>query len=122
MDNAKFIFYREKEIYFIDYSNLKAEADFLQAIKITNSFREKVKASGKKDLLMLVDVSNSFISEQIFSDLKKSGQLSKDIVKRTAVVGVKGVKKTLLDIYNVFIPLKVKPFEDLEEAKNWLIS
>jgi hypothetical protein len=71
---------------------------------------------------MLVDVSNSFVSEQVFSDLKRSGQFSKDIIKRTAVVGVKGVKKTLLDIFNVFITLKANPFEDMEEAKNWLIS
>jgi hypothetical protein len=38
---AKFINYKGKEIYFIDYTNLKKTEDFLNAIKGTNAFREK---------------------------------------------------------------------------------
>jgi hypothetical protein len=122
MERASFINHKGKEIYFIDYTNLKLEEEFLAAIKSTNAFREKVKSSGKKDLLMLVDVSNSFVYGEVFSEIKRSGKLTKEITKKTAVVGITGAKKTLLDIANVFTSLNVKPFDNIEDAKEWLIK
>lgn len=121
MERGSFIVHNDKEIYFIDYTNLKQEEEFLEAIKSTNAFREKVKASGKKDLLMLVDVTNSYVYGQVFSEIKRSAKLTQDITRRTAVVGVTGVKKTLLDMMNAFTTLNVKPFDNIEEAKNWLV-
>jgi hypothetical protein len=111
-----------KEIYYIDYTNLKLEEEFLSAIKSTNAFREKVKASGKKDLLMLVNVTNSYIYGQAFAEIKRSGKLTQSITKRTAVVGMTGAKRTFLDIVNAFTSLNVKPFENIEEAKDWLVK
>ncbi len=87
--------HKGKEIYFIDYTNLKVEADFLAAIKSTNAFREKVKSMGKKDLLMLVDTTNSYVYGQAFAEIKRSGKLTQDITKRTAVVGITGAKKNI---------------------------
>lgn len=122
MDRGKFITHGGKEIYFIDYSNLKFEDEFLAAIKSTNDFREKVKASGKKDLLMLVDFTNSFVYGNAFSKIKESGKLTQSITKKTAVVGITGAKRTLLEIMNTITTLNVKPFDQLEDAKNWLIK
>ena len=122
MERAQFITYKGKEIYYIDYSNIKLEEEFLAAIRSTNSFREKVKASGKKDLLMLVNVSNSYVYGEAFSEIKRSGKLTQSITKKTAVVGITGAKKTFLDIVNVFTSLDVKPFDDIEVAKDWLVK
>jgi hypothetical protein len=44
----------------------------------------------------------------------------KPYFKASAVVGVKGGKKFLLDVFNRFSGLGVRPFDDIEEAKNWL--
>jgi hypothetical protein len=122
MEHAQFINHKGKEIYYIDYSNLKLEEEFLAAIKSTNAFREKVKASGKKDLLMLVNVTNSYVYGQAFAEIKRSGKLTQSITKRTAVVGITGAKKTFLDIVNVFTSLNVKSFESINEAKDWLVK
>jgi hypothetical protein len=96
MERGRFIYHREKEIYFIDYTNIMQEVEFLEAIKSTNAFREKVKASGKKDLLMLVDVTNSYVFGGVFAEVKKSAKLTQSITKKTAVVGILGAKKTFL--------------------------
>jgi len=122
MERAQFINHNGSEIYYIDYSNLKLEEEFLEAIKSTNAFREKVKASGKTDLLMLVNISNSYIYGQAFAEIKKSGKLTQSITKRTAVIGITGAKKTFLDIVNVFTSLNVKPFDNIDEAKDWLVK
>lgn len=121
MERGKFINHKGKEIYFIDYTNLKVEEEFLAAIRSTNSFREKVKQSGKRDLLMLVDFTNSYVYGNAFSEIKRSGKLTQDITKKTAVVGITGAKRALLDIINTVTSLKVKPFDDIEQAKNWLV-
>jgi hypothetical protein len=121
MERASFIIHKGKEIYFIDYTNIKLEDEFLDAIKSTNLFREKVKASGKKDLLMLVDISNSYVYGHAFTEMKRSGILTQGITKRTAVVGVSSTKKTLLEIMNAFTSLNIKSFESIDEAKNWLV-
>ena len=36
---ARFIDYKEKEIYYVDYSNNKTSKEFLEIIKPTNAFR-----------------------------------------------------------------------------------
>jgi len=122
MERGQFITHNGKEIYFIDYSNLKFEKDFLEAIHSTNEFRERVMASGKKDLLMLVDFTNSFVYGNAFSEIKRSGKLTQSITKRTAVIGITGAKKALLDIMNTITTLNVKPFDSLDDAMNWLIK
>jgi hypothetical protein len=122
MERGQFINHNGKEIYYIDYTNLKLEEEFLSAIKSTNAFREKVKASGKKDLLMLVNVTNSYVYGQAFAEIKRSGKLTQSITKRTAVVGITGAKRTFLDIVNAFTSLNVKSFENIEDAKDWLVK
>lgn len=121
MERGRFIYHREKEIYFIDYTNIMQEGEFLEAIKSTNAFREKVKASGKKDLLMLVDVTDSYVYGGVFTEVKRSAKSTQSITKKTAVVGISGAKKTFLDIVNAFTSLNVKPFNNIEEAKDWLV-
>lgn len=121
MERGSFITHKGKEIYFINYSNIKFEEEFLEAIRSTNAFREKVRNLGKKDLLMLVDVSDSYIYGQAFSEIKRSGKITQSLTKKTAVVGVTGAKKTFLDMVNIFTSLNVKAFDRIEEAKDWLV-
>lgn len=69
---------------------------------------------------MLVDVTNSYVYGQAFVEIKRSAKLTQDITKRTAVIGVTGAKKTLLDVMNAFTSLNVKSFDSIDAAKDWL--
>lgn len=121
-ERAKFENYKGKEIYYIDYSNLKTNEEFLEAIKETNAFRIKTKEQGKKDLLMLVNMNGSYVYGDVLKEIKRSGQETKPLTKKTAVVGITGSKKVLLNIINTVTNLSSKPFDNLEEAKEWLIQ
>jgi hypothetical protein len=85
-------------------------------------FREKTKAEGKRNLLMLVDVTGSFIYGEVLEEIKKAGKLTKDLTLKEAVVGVTGSKKILLKIVQSITRMNLKVFDTPEEAKNWLIS
>jgi hypothetical protein len=119
---AQLIQYKEKEIYFIDYSNIKTSEEFLKTIKETGAFREKVKAMGKKDLLILVDITDSYLNIEILDELKKAGRIIKDISMKEAIVGITGYKRILLQIIQTFTNLHFNVFNTTEEAKNWLIK
>ncbi len=74
---AEFINHEGKEIYYVNYANIESTQDFLKAIKSTNKFREENIQDKKKDLLMLVDITNSYVYGDILSELKRSGKLTK---------------------------------------------
>jgi hypothetical protein len=121
-NGARFIEYKGKEIYFVDYTHLKTPEEFLAVIKGTNAFREETKAKGKRNILMLVDVTGSYVYGEALDALKRSGKITKEITKKEAIVGITGAKKILLQIMQVFTGMQLRPFATLNEAKEWLIQ
>jgi hypothetical protein len=119
---AQFIEYKGQSIYYVDYSNIKTNDEFMSVIKQSNSFREKVKSEGRKNLLMLVDVSGSFVYGDVLTEIKKAGKITKEITLKEAVVGISGGKKILLKIVQSFTNMNLKVFDTLDEAKDWLVS
>ncbi len=119
---AQFINHKGKEIYFVDYSNIKNNDEFLKTIKETNEFREQLVSQGKKDLLMLVDVSGSYVYGEVLDAIKKAGRMTKAITRKEAVVGITGSKKILLQIVQTFTNMKLKVFDNPGDAKDWLVS
>ena len=119
---ASFIQYKEKEIYYVDYSNIKTNEEFLARIKQANAFREKIKAGGKRDLLMLVDITDSFVYGEVLEQIKNASKQTKELTAREAVVGVTGGKKILLKIVQTFSNMSLKIFDSVEDAKEWLVS
>ncbi|MBN2274759.1 MAG: hypothetical protein JXR41_00460 [Bacteroidales bacterium] len=120
-NGARFIEYKGKEIYFVDYTHIKKIEDFLSVIKGTNAFREETKALGKRNLLMLVDVTGSFVYGEALDALKKSGKITKEITKKEAIVGITGAKKILLQIARLFTGMQLQSFDTVDEAKEWLV-
>jgi len=119
---AQFIEYKGQTIYYVDYSNIKTNDEFMSVIKQSNSFREKAKSEGKKDLLMLVDVTGSFVYGDVLTEIKKAGKITKEMTLKEAVVGISGGKKILLKIVQSFTSMNLKVCDSIEEAKDWLIS
>ncbi|MHA2036067.1 MAG: hypothetical protein ACW98X_06510 [Promethearchaeota archaeon] len=114
----KWTTYKGKEILLDDYSNIMPE-QFPPLIKqITNLTFQ----SGKKDILLIVDVTGAYANKEAVSAFVESGNKSKVLLKKTAVVGITGVKKIFLNIVNKFTKLGVKPVATIEAAKEWLIK
>ena len=119
-NGARFIEHKGKEIYFVDYTNIKTKEKFLEVIKGTNAFREETKALGKRNVLMLVDLTGSYVYGETLDALKKAGKLTKEITKKEAIVGVTGAKKIMLKIAQMFTGMQLRPFDTIDQAKEWL--
>lgn len=114
----QWISYQGKEILFNDRSNLR-DQDIIdnstQAVDIAIQ-------SGKKDILYLVDNSNTIIVPHVKEHIKKKGKEISPYVKKTAVVGTNNAQKILLNVLSNLTGMNIHVFDDEVSAKDWLIK
>ncbi len=115
---VKFIEHKGKKIIFLDYSGFqyKDKDEFMGVLDYARKF---IFAAGK-DLLILVDVSNSYGDNEVIGKMKQDGKDEKHLVKKQAVVGITVFKELFLKTINLFTNIGIKPFGTLEQAKDWL--
>lgn len=119
-ERAKWITHKGKRIIYIDYTGLSSnkESEFIAAL---DEAKEFILTAGK-NLLVLVDVSDSYGNSSIVKRMKEDGELEKPFVHKEAVVGISGFKEMLLKGVKLFTKIDINPFKTLDEAKDWLIS
>ena len=114
----KWINYKGHEILLDDYTNIMPNQFAPLVERITNLTLQ----SGKKDILLIVDVTGAYANKEAVNAFSEAGKISKSLIKKTAVLGIKGVKKIFLNIVNKFTGLNAKPLNTIEEAKEYLIN
>ncbi len=116
--HMKSMTYKEKEILCIDYINLKGQ----EIVNLIPVVTQLMFDDYDKDLLLLIDLTNSFVNKETVDAFGESGKKVKPILKKTAVLGITGLKKVLLNTVNKISNAGAKAFTSDEEAKEWLIS
>ena len=119
-DHIKWIEYKGKQIIFVDYSNINDKNEYINRVEQFNNFLIK---QNKYDLLTIFDNRNSYISHnEMLLTIKKSAKIGKKYAKKTAAVGVSETQKIFIKTINLFSDLGLKPFNSMEEAKEWLVE
>jgi len=111
------ITYKGKEISYLDYRGMKLE-------EILKTIEEAGKSAllENKRRLQLSNLTGVFAVPEFMEKVKDAGKKTKHLTIKSAVVGVTGTKKLLLNTYNVFTGANMKAFDDEESAKEWLIK
>jgi len=112
--------YEGKKIIFLDYTGVSHHEEEM-FIKELDEVKNFILSQGD-NLLILVDVRNSYGSPKIINKMKEDGKIEKPFIKKQAVVGVSGMKEILLKGINLFTDINMKPFKTIEEAKNYLVN
>ncbi len=110
------------KIAYLDYRNLKKPEEF--KAKVGETF-ERIKyytENNIKDILILTDLTGSFIYGESQKHLKESTKMGRNFVKKSAVIGISGGKKILLNMINTFSGYQTRAFNTIEEAKDWLVK
>lgn len=110
--------YKGKEILYDDYRNLQAN----EFPPLVNAIYNLTLETGKKNLLIIVDVTDSYANKEAVEAFNIAAKDSKEITSKTAVLGITGLKKIFLNVVNKFSNIGAKPFDSIEEAKEWLIE
>ncbi len=119
-DRIRWIDHKETSILILDYSNFLNSDETISTIAEVNNYIKNLEVY---DILLLVDVRNSQANEKIVVDaLKQCAKVIKPYVKKAAVVGVTSKQEIILTVVNMFSNLGLKPFNTIDDAKDWLIS
>lgn len=109
-----------KKILVVDYRGCKSDKEMIavldQEVLIERGLTEKV--------LVLADFTNVHAGPDYMDAVKKAGkEVRNQKTARTALVGIHGVQKILVNAYISFTGDKnMASFPDQESAKSWLTS
>ena len=113
-----YIRYKGKKILFVDYTNCATIDAMLHLLD--DVVREYKKSTDK--FLVVNDFTNANASHEFVNFANKHKELFDEKTEKTAVLGITGLKKLLLNGYNVFVKKKQVPFNTKEEALEYLVS
>lgn len=115
---SKWIEYNGKAIFYQDFSNLffntKALQIELEEIKMI------VLSEPENSVLVLSNFSNTEITSSIMPVLNEASKLTKSHVRKTAAIGITGIKRTLGDMLSRITGQPIMYFSNETEAKEWL--
>ena len=109
--NGKKIFYQDFSQLFYTSAAVKAELAEVQEI---------VKAQPQNSVLVLTDMRDTNVDAELLPAMNAASAATKAYVKKTAVLGVTGIKQKLADLLTMITGQPLKYFDDIESAKRWL--
>lgn len=117
---SKWIEHKGKKILYQDFSGLlqnydEVKAEFLEV-------REVVKGQPFDSVLILSNFTGTTIAGDLMETLNESSRLTKDHIKKTAVIGVTSFKHRLADILIRLTGRPLKYFNSEKAAKDWLVK
>jgi len=72
--------------------------------------------------LRLVNISDTPATRRFTAYIRQLGKDTKHVSVKGAIVGITGAKKVLLSGYNRLLGGAMRPFDDEEAAKEYLVS
>ncbi len=126
MERVRWEDYKGKKILVIDYSELKAiKPEEKKCILDTIEKAIEVSASKKGGKILFLTIAiNSQADSDIMDALKGFAKFTADnnLVEKECVVGISSLQKILLSGVNLFSGGKLRPFDTLDQAREWLTS
>ena len=110
---GKKIFYQDFSQNFFNFAAVKEELDEVQKIVIDTPLNS---------VLVLSDFRDTTIAGDLLSAMNAASRATKAHVRKTAVLGVTGVKRQLGDLLTKLTGQPLKYFDNIEAAKNWLVE
>jgi len=113
-----FLTHKGKRILFVDYTQCKNTNEM---IKILEEVKKEYEKPGGQ-YLTLNDFTGTYGSSEFMNAASKHKELFDSKTIKTAVLGIYGIKKILLNGYNAFVKKKQMPFDTKEEALEYLVN
>jgi hypothetical protein len=125
MERVTWIEHKGKKILYVNYSKLMAaKPDQKQEILDTIKKARGIASGSAEKIRFLSDVTDARANTEVMNALKEFAAFTNanNKVEKECVVGVRGIQKILLSGINAFAKSKLVMFDDIEEAKDWLVE
>ena len=110
---GKKIFYQDFSKHFYNTAAVKTELVEVQKV---------VLAEPNNSVLVLSDMRDTNVGSDLLPVMNAASTATKNHVRKTAVLGVAGVKRKLADLLTALTGQSLKYFDDIEAAKKWLVE
>ena len=114
----QWISYQGNEILLNDRSNLRDQ----DIIENSDEAVRTVLESGKKEILYLVNNSNTIMVPHVKDHIKKGAKEINPYIKKLAVLGTNNAQKIMLNVLSKLTGMNIHVFDDEVSAKEWLIK
>jgi hypothetical protein len=120
MAGVKKINHKGQEILYIDYKGTRDDDEMISILKEAQT----VIKEDNKEYFQLTDLREAFATPKYMKAAKEIAKETPKLAKKRAIIGVSSPgKKILLQAYNVILGKNgLKPFDDEEAAKDWLVD
>jgi len=118
MDRSKFIMHKGHPIYLLDCSACQPE-DYAPII---SECAQKVQSRPKKSVTTLTIAGGGSFDKATISELMVLTRDNEPYVKKSAIVGISGLQRIVLQSVSAFSKREFKLFDDVEQAKDYLIA
>jgi len=118
MDRARFIEYKNTQIFFIDFSGCPVE----EVLQVIEAAVPRIRSRPEKSVLTLTYTDGGKFDSRVIGSLKEFTKGNEPYVKAAAVVGIKGLQKVVLDAVSIFSDREFSTFDDVDQAKEYLLS
>ena len=116
--SVDYIIHRKKKILEADYSLCETKEDFYKKI---DELTEEVAASTNQ-VRVLTDVTFANVGNDFLSRAKTKSKPLQHKVHKSAILGVTGFKKLILNAYTKYTGSKMKAFTSRKEALDYLAT
>jgi len=117
-ERVKFIKHEGRDILYLNFVDCNTN-DVLRTI---NEAKSVIGAQPEGSLLTLTDVTNARFNEDVTNRMKEFTAHNKHFVKAAAIIGVTGIKKIIFEAVMMFSKRKIHIFNNISEAKDWLVT
>jgi hypothetical protein len=111
--------YHGKQIYIVDFSNYGESKE--DTVKLITQMSDEFVKNPLNSVLALINVTDVFFCFDTFKGFKKFDKKCRPYEKKSAVIGLNGMKKTGFNSI-VGKSSTIKVFDSELEAMEWLIS
>lgn len=119
MAGCEWITYQGQRILSIDHTGLRGD-EILRNMQAANALILK---EPDDSVLSLADFTGTYATDELVQYLQSDEtKRAAQKVRKMAVVGITGLKKLFLNLYNSVTGSGAKPFDDIASAKHYLIS
>ncbi len=119
MNRTQSISFQGKNIFYMDFSNLKSEQEIKSVIEESKSF---IHRQAQGSAISLANIEGMHFNSQIrdlFQDFVKA---NKPYMKASAIIGVSGLKQMVFNGIMKMSGRDVKSFDSENQAKVWLAA
>jgi hypothetical protein len=118
---SKLITYKDIPIFIVDYTNY--HADHAAMFKEVEAAHQFMISQPPDSLRIIIDITNTVADLETVNLLKDRSKAAQPMIKKTAIVGLGGVKKTLAESVVRFSGLRnTKFFDTREQAQEYFVE